>query len=99
MDLTGNRLTGTIPADPSVPSSFSDFLLTGLTESAAMRRLSLATNLLVGTIPAGLWRFRLQARLTTQHVWLPLVQHLCLELCTVPSASHILHINAGLTAC
>lgn len=60
MDLTGNLLSGTIPASTVVPTGLVA-LLTGLQETVAMRRLSLASNLLEGTIPAGLWRFRLQA--------------------------------------
>ena len=71
MDLTGNLLTGTIPASTAVLTGFVDGLLTGLEESAAMRRLSLATNLLEGTIPEGLWRFRLQACFMAWHYFLP----------------------------
>ena len=64
MDLTGNRLSGSIPADASVPSSWQDLLLTELTDTAAMRRLYLATNSLSGAVPDGLWRYRLQACLS-----------------------------------
>lgn len=60
MDLTGNLFSGTIPASTVTPTGL-DGLLTGLQETVAMRRLSLASNLLEGTIPAGVWRFRLQA--------------------------------------
>lgn len=62
MDLSGNLLTGSIPApSTALTKSISDALLVGLTETVAMRRLSLASNLLDGTIPVGLWRHRLQA--------------------------------------
>ena len=71
MDLTGNRLSGTIPASTAVTEGLANALLIGL-GIGAMRRLSLATNLLDGTIPEGLWRFRLQARsLCVRHLhWL-----------------------------
>ena len=78
MDLTGNLFSGTIPAtipaSTVVPIGF-DALLTGLQETVAMRRLSLASNLLEGTIPAGLWRYRLQACFGAWRLY-------CLEACS-----------------
>ena len=69
MDLAGNRLSGKIPAGAEYPTSWADSLLACVTDTAAMRRLSLATNLLTGTIPPGLWRFRLQACLPVPDIY------------------------------
>lgn len=60
LDLTANLFSGTIPAS-TVAITGLEGLLTGLQETFAMRRLKLANNLLAGTTPSGLWRFRLQA--------------------------------------
>lgn len=80
MDLTGNMFSGNIPANTAVSTTFADGLLTGLEESAAMRRLSFATNLLDGTIPAGLWRVRLQACFSAYRLY-------CLVLALAPPRS------------
>lgn len=82
MDLTANLFSGTIPASTVVVTGL-DGLLTGLQETIAMRRLKLAQNLLEGTIPSGLWRFRLQACSDAWRLY-------CLEAC---SSRPLLHGN------
>ena len=69
MYLNGNQLIGKIPAASAVSASsvaagWAAGLLAGLSDTTAMRRLSLASNQLTGTIPAGLWRMRMQASCT-----------------------------------
>ena len=84
MDLSENLLTGSIPAPGTAATiSISNALLVGLTETVAMRRLSLASNLLDGTIPVGLWRYRLQACLCWQKAvrWANWFLVLCRQLC------------------
>lgn len=69
MYLNGNQLIGKIPAASavsysSVVAGWAAGLLAGFSDTAATRRLSLASNQLTGTIPAGLWRIRMQASCT-----------------------------------
>ncbi len=69
MYLNGNQLIGKIPAATaasasSVAAGWAAGLLAGFSDTTAMRRLSLASNMLTGTIPAGLWRIRMQASCT-----------------------------------
>lgn len=69
MYLNSNQLIGKIPAASAVSASsvaagWAAGLLAGLSDTTAMRRLSLASNQLTGTIPAGLWRMRMQASCT-----------------------------------
>ncbi len=61
MYLNGNQFTGTIPATSAIGETFATTLLIGLTDAIVMKRMSLASNKLTGTVPAGLWRFRMQA--------------------------------------
>lgn len=69
MYLNGNQLIGKIPASATVAASsvvagWAAGILAGVSDTTAMRRLSLASNRLTGTIPAGLWHIRMQASCT-----------------------------------
>ena len=61
MYLNGNKLSGQISAPSDVAASWAAQEIAGLTDAVVMKRMSLASNMLTGTIPAGLWRYRMQA--------------------------------------
>ena len=61
MYLNKNFFSGTIPAAAAVAPGWKSKTLAGLVDTSVMSQLSLASNRLTGTIPAGLWQLRTQA--------------------------------------
>ena len=71
MYLNGNQLSGSIPASTGFSTSWAAQFLEGIVDSVKMQRLNLASNLLTGTIPEGLFRYRMQV---------PFAQHVLLHM-------------------
>ena len=66
--LGSNLFNGAVPAPAPTATTDADQLLEGLTDSIAIKRLALSNNKLTGSLPPGLFRFRMQVKLCNKHL-------------------------------
>ena len=93
MYLNGNQLSGSIPASTGFSTSWAAQFLGGLVDSVKMQRLNLASNYLTGTIPEGLFRYRMQVSFA-QHVLLHMQCSTAWKATSLPSS-----LGAPFTQC